>query len=51
MTAFDDLQNGLYNFMVQALGMTNANNLQLIQPAVPFSAPQTTDRTVWNWMN
>jgi hypothetical protein len=49
--SFPDLQNGLYNFMMQALGLTNASNLQLIQPAVPFPAPQTTDTTVWNWMN
>jgi hypothetical protein len=45
------VQNGLYNFIMQALGLTNASNLQLIQPAVPFPAPQTTDAIVWNWMN
>jgi hypothetical protein len=49
--AFPDLQNGLYNFMMEALGLTNASNLQLIQPAVPFPSPQTTNTTVWNWMN
>jgi hypothetical protein len=49
--SFPDLQNGLYNFMLEALGLTNASNLQLIQPAVPLPTPQTTDTTVWNWMN
>jgi len=47
---FADLQNGLYNFMMGALGFTNANNLQLIQPAVDFPAG-TTNATVWSWMN
>lgn len=47
---FPTIQNGLYNFMMQALGMTNASNLQLIQPAVPF--PHTTSNaTLWSWMN
>jgi hypothetical protein len=50
-TSFPELQNGLYNFMMQALGLTDANNFQLIQPAVSFPSPQTTDATVWNWMN
>jgi len=49
--AFPDLQNGLYNFMMEALGLTNASNLQLIQPAVPFPSPQTSNTTLWNWMN
>ena len=48
--SFPDLQNGLYNFMLEALGLTNASNLQLIQPAVPLPA-QTTDATLWNWLN
>jgi hypothetical protein len=51
MPTFPELQNGLYNFMMQALGLTNASNFQLIQPAVPFPAPATTDAIVWAWMN
>lgn len=48
---FPALQNGLYNFMLQALGLTNASNLQLIQPAVPFPSSSTTDSILWSWMN
>ncbi len=48
--SFSTLQDGLYNFMMQALGFTNANNLQLIQPAVPLPAG-TSNATLWNWLN
>ncbi len=45
-----DLQNGLYNLMLEALGLINASNFQLVQPGVSFP-PGTTDATVWSWMN
>jgi hypothetical protein len=47
---FQQLQNGLYNVMTEALGLTKANNFQLIQPAVSFQNPHT-DASVWQWMN
>jgi hypothetical protein len=50
MTSFVDLQNGLYNLIQEALGLTNASNFQLIQPGVSFPSG-TTDATVWSWMN
>jgi hypothetical protein len=50
MTTFNDLQNGLYNLIQETLGFTNSNNFQLIQPAVSFPS-NTTDATVWNWLN
>jgi hypothetical protein len=48
--SFPDLQNGLYNFTMQALGLTNASNFQLIQPGVTLPAG-TSDATLWQWMN
>jgi hypothetical protein len=50
MPSFDDVQNGLYNFMVQTLGFTNENNFQFIQPGVALPA-NTTDTAVWSFMN
>jgi hypothetical protein len=50
MPSFDDLQNGLYNFMVRTLGFSNENNLQFIQPGVAFPA-NTVDAAVWSFMN
>jgi hypothetical protein len=50
MPDFDDLQNGLYNFMVHTLGFTNENNFQFIQPGVAFPA-NTADAAVWSFMN
>jgi len=47
---FTNLQNGYYNFMMQALGLTNASNFQLIQPAPPFPT-NTTNAALWAWMN
>lgn len=47
---FPSIQNGLYNFMMQALGLNNSNNLQLIQPAVDLPS-NTSNATLWNWMN
>lgn len=48
--SFQDLQNGLYNFIQDMLGLTNANNLQLIQPGVSLPSG-TTNATVWSFMN
>jgi hypothetical protein len=50
MPDFDDLQNGLYNFMVHTLGFTNENNFQFIQPGVSLPA-NTADAAVWSFMN
>jgi hypothetical protein len=50
MPSFTDVQNGLYNLIQGALGLTNASNFQLIQPGVSMPAG-TTNATLWSWMN
>jgi hypothetical protein len=47
---YTDLQNGLYNLMLQGLGFTPGSPLQLVQPSTPLPA-KTADSTVWEYMN
>ena len=47
---FADLQNGLYNFVGQGIGIPPAGNLQLIQPSPPLPSG-TKDSAVWAYMN
>ncbi|AOW98829.1 hypothetical protein BJP34_04615 [Moorena producens PAL-8-15-08-1] len=48
MTEFLDVQNGLYNAMVQGLGLSE-NSFQLIQPSPPLVPDD--DDALWNYFN
>jgi hypothetical protein len=47
---YSDLQNGLYNLMMQGLGFAPGSPFQMVQPSTPLPA-STSNNTLWAYMN